>query len=366
VKAEGNVSSGDSKLDEIRNIPVIDIATHLNIEVRGKKAFCFSGHDKNTRSLSFEPHRNIWKCFGCDKKGDGIKLVMEALSCDFKTAMEWLSAEFGIQIDNPFLSTYRRVHTKAKTHSKQKNLANAKSDLTQTSFSPDTEIYTWLLRECGPVEATIGKAYLKNHGIRKSETDRFCIRELADPMMTLRKLIKQWGSSRVIRSGIAWSNDGTETKSLIWPSYALLFPFFEHNALIYLQGRLFGGPRKFVNPQGISKPLFNEERLRTLTKGAIVHICEGVPDAIALEGKGLPAVAVLGASSFRPEWVDRFAKFDVCLMPDGDAGGDIFVRIVSTCFQVRGKAVRVIKAPAGSDVAAVVAQETCAGRKRCG
>jgi DNA primase len=93
-----------------------------------------------------------------------------------------------------------------------------------------------------------------------------------------------------------------------------------------------------------------------LSTGAVVHICEGVPDTIALEAQGLPAVGVLGASSFRSDWVDMFMRFDVVLLPDGDSGGETFRQVTAELFAERGKAVRSVSLPKGLDVAEMIAK----------
>jgi len=135
----------------------------------------------------------------------------------------------------------------------------------------------------------------------------------------------------------------------------LLFPFITDGRVVYVQARLFGGFAKFIGPRGIAKPPFNTECLRCLKTGTDVHICEGIPDAIALEGFGRPAVGILGARSFRDEWVDRFLNFNVILTRDGDAAGAAFVRRVSRAFRARGKPVRTLTVPNGTDVAGVIA-----------
>lgn len=61
---------------EIHNLPIKTVASHLGIKVlRGNKAMCFTGHDKNTPSLSFHLKKNYWHCFGCDSGGDPVMLI---------------------------------------------------------------------------------------------------------------------------------------------------------------------------------------------------------------------------------------------------------------------------------------------------
>jgi len=215
-------------------------------------------------------------------------------------------------------------------------------------------LYTWFVGKCGAVSRAQGLKYLASHGISLDVASRFGVREFGDPARAFRKTTERWGAERVFRSGLAWGDAGVPER-LIWTSYALLFPFPTDGNVEYVQGRLFRGEPKYLNPRGIPKPLYNIHCVTALPAGAVVHMCEGIPDALALEAHGLHAVAVLGASSFRPDWVDAFLRFDVVLMPDGDKGGDTFRRTISKFFMARGKTVRAVRLPPGKDVADVIA-----------
>jgi hypothetical protein len=346
----------DYNLDEIKRVPIKEVAARLGIKhLRGNKAMCFGGHDTRTPSLSFVPAKNIWKCFGCGRKGDAIELVMSVRECDFKAALAWFATEFQVSVTNilsrrrfgpsAYPTRKRRVAPKALKAALEKDL----------EFSSDPELYGWFMDRCGAVSETVGLDYLANHGIPTDVAFRFGVRELRDPRRAWRRLIARWGAERVFRSGLAWG-DGGNPQRLIWTSYTVLFSFYINGTVGYIQGRLFKGEPKYLNPRGIAKPLYNIDRLHSLPAGSIVHICEGVPDALALEAHGLPAVAVLGASSFRQEWVEDFMPYDIVLMPDGDSGGETFRRAISEFFKARGKAVRAVNMPIGKDVADVIGE----------
>ena len=341
----------------IKQIPILEVAQKLGIQVQGKRAMCFSGHDKHTPSLHFLPRKNTWKCFGaCGKGGDVISLVMEALKCDFKTALAWFADEFHVEIRQDRSRQTSRCFRTNKT--KKNQIASEKMPvrpLDKGDFSADTELYEWFMNRCGPVAQKQGLQYLDSHGILLDLANRFDVCELRDPVRAFHSLLDHWGEERVYRSGITWGNNG-HPERLIWTSYALIFPFFDNNKMVYLQGRIFKGSRKFLNLRGVSKPLYNVDGIRMLPPGSVVHICEGIPDALALEACKITAVAVLGATSFRAEWVDMFKWFDVVLMPDGDSGGDIFKQKISEIFKSRGKAVRTVHVPMGKDVADVIAE----------
>ncbi|NQT55025.1 MAG: toprim domain-containing protein [Desulfobacteraceae bacterium] len=347
-----------TNLDEINSISVLDIASRLGLKVRGRKALCFDGHDRKTRSLSFEPQRNIWTCFGCGKKGDSIQLVIEILSCDFWGALEWFRDNYGIQLSKSRYFSDRSIRKYNKHATKVKKVKRHSKVLYQEVQSqPDIEFLTWFLNKCGPVKAVEGIEYLNSHGISLELANKFSVRELGNPSYAFAQSVKKWGAERVSESGLTWRSSSVKPNKLIWSSYSLLFPFFHEDKVVYIQGRLFAGSRKFVNPAGILKPLFNETKLDKLTPSESIHLCEGIPDAIALEGEGLAAVAVLGATSFKESWIDKFIPYNVIIMPDGDSGGNTFAETMKKYFAKRGKSISVIQAPQGADVASIVAKQ---------
>jgi DNA primase len=343
-------------IEEAKQLPIKEVAARLGIKIlRGNKAMCFGGHDSRTPSLSFVPTKNIWKCFGCGRKGDVIGLVMQCLDLDFKTALEWFAEEFHLRIEQGLSGghnrTKGRLNEKVEITSKLSRLALGG----EMEFSPDPELYAWFTDRCGPVSHEIGTDYLRKHGIEQDVANRFSVRELRDPTRAMRRLNQQWGAQRVFQSGLAWGNHGVPER-LIWSSYAILFPISVNGVIRYIQGRLFRKGPKYLNLRGIPKPLYNIDRLLSLRRGSIIHLCEGIPDALALETHGLATVAVLGASSFRAEWVDDFIPYDIVLVPDGDSGGETFRRAISEYFWARGKAVRIVRVPAGKDAAEVMAE----------
>jgi hypothetical protein len=220
----------------------------------------------------------------------------------------------------------------------------------EAEFAADAGLYAWVIHHCPLVSSPKGNAFLAGHGITMECANHFKLRELTNPQTIFGRLLERWGAQRVYRSGLAWGKDGIP-EHLIWGTPALLLPFHRSGSVIYMQARMFEGNRKYLNPRGIAKPLFNLDRLTGLPAASLVHICEGVPDTLALEAHGLNAVGVLGATSFRPEWMDHFLKFNLEVLGQGDAAGEKFAADISLLFRTRGKSVRCKRLPAGKDAA---------------
>ena len=78
------------QLQQLRDLPIEEVASRLGLEVTRHKALC-PFHDDHHASLSFHTRRNTFRCFVCDAKGGTIDLVMQYLHKDFKEACQWLS-----------------------------------------------------------------------------------------------------------------------------------------------------------------------------------------------------------------------------------------------------------------------------------
>ncbi len=338
-----------SDLLPIKQIPIIEVAIRLGIKVHGTKAMCFTGHDKASASLSFLKSRNTWRCFGaCGGHGDSITLVMNKEGLDFKGALDWFAQNFGVPRQHRHLSRPRFQRLKKKVFPIMPLAEEQK-------LEPDAELFEWLIENCAKVSSQTGLDYLSSHGISQEVAVRFNIREMSDSTRALREMVKKWGSQRVSRSGLVLRSSSLSQR-LIWSKHALLFPFYEQGMVTYIQARMFGGTIKFLNPSGLPKPMFNVDRLQSLKPGELIHLCEGATDTLALESNGLAAVGILGAASFRPDWVDRFLKFKIVVLGDGDAAGTKFANDVSNYFLKRAKVVTCARLPIGQDVSDVLAQ----------
>lgn len=60
---------------------------------------CCPFHDEKSPSFSVSPSKNIYKCFGCGKSGDGITWLMEHEKMDFIEAIKWVAAKNNITLE---------------------------------------------------------------------------------------------------------------------------------------------------------------------------------------------------------------------------------------------------------------------------
>lgn len=325
-------------LEKINEIPILDVAHRLGIDiVKRNKAICFL-HEEREPSLSFNVRDNYWFCFGCNSGGGVIQLVMEYLKVDFKEACKWLIKNYIYQHKRPISrSLYgqpkREVIVKHKINLEDKDL-----------FAPNFEIYEWIMREI--VLSSHGWDYLLNKRKYKKETiKKFNIKDLQDPYKLFQNATKHWGLEKLIKCGIATSSVKRGPK-LLWSKNCLLFPFYNmENRISYIQARNVGESshyRKYVNLANIPTTLFNLSSLNNIQSGEKITLCEGVTDAIMANQNGINALGVIGASGFKKEYVKILEPYEIFVIPDNDKAGKIFSLKVIQAFGNVGKHVNVI------------------------
>ena len=205
-------------LERIKQLPILDVAKRLGIEIKGSKALCFKGHDQKTLSLSFNVKENYWHCFGCGIGGNTLDLVRAYLDISFKDALHWFQDTEGIY----------RHKTLLKKGRKENSIANA----------PDSEIYEWLINSIDLSKE--GFAYLtKIRGYSTETILYFNIKDINNPPKKFKEAVNLWGVERLIKCGLAKKMSSGEN-CFVWWDHIILFPFYnERNRITNIQGRQF-------------------------------------------------------------------------------------------------------------------------------
>jgi len=60
---------------------------------------CCPFHTEKTPSFSVSKSKNIYKCFGCGKSGDGVTWLMEHEKMNYIDAIKWLANKYNIQLE---------------------------------------------------------------------------------------------------------------------------------------------------------------------------------------------------------------------------------------------------------------------------
>lgn len=80
------------------------VSSFISLKKKGTDyVACCPYHDEKTPSFSVSPVKNIYKCFGCGKSGNGITFLMEHQRMSFIEAIKWVAEKNNIQIEEEFV-----------------------------------------------------------------------------------------------------------------------------------------------------------------------------------------------------------------------------------------------------------------------
>lgn len=323
--------------NDLNNIPIIEVAQKLGIAVNNyHKTMCFKGHDNKTPSLSFNIEENYFHCFGCNIGGGSIRLVMLYMKYNFNTACKWLEGNFS----NKYSFTKNNIN-QLKCYRDVKQKDNYKSS--KQNYYPDVEVYEWLLRNA----SLSNKGYnyfTKVRGFSPKIIEYYNLKDLPNPKTILSEALSEWGQERLIKCGLWKYKDDILTP--IWFNHILLFPFKGLDGRIaYIQGRLLLPFKnyRYINVNGVKSTIFNIDIIKKIRANDKIIICEGIPDAINVSQRGYNAVGIVGASSFKKDYIKYFIDFNVGVLPDNDQGGKTFYDSINQAFKIIGKSVTRIK-----------------------
>jgi DNA primase len=98
----------------------------------------YPDHQEKTPSFSVAPDRGFYYCFGCQRGGDAIKLIMDLKSFDFAEAVSYLAERSGVDLQfegggaNPE-ATKERADRRRRIH---KALPPPRFTTTSTYYAP--------------------------------------------------------------------------------------------------------------------------------------------------------------------------------------------------------------------------------------
>jgi len=157
----------DRSIEEIRETAnMVEVASEFTALRRQGTRFIglcpYADHSEKTPSFTVHAERNFYHCFGCDKGGDAIKLVMDLKAFSFVDAISYLAERSGVELEfegagNPDAARERNLRRRAI----HKALAAA------------AVYYHKYLRSSRSSEAERARSYLKGRGIEPSTIEEF-------------------------------------------------------------------------------------------------------------------------------------------------------------------------------------------------
>lgn len=316
-------------LNQLKSIPITEVANVLGITIKSKKAFCFYGHDKKTPSLSFNANKNYYHCFGCGESGDTIKLVQEYLNIGFIKACEWLTLNFCI----PSYNHRHSLHVEAATEDKAQ------------CNTPNTRLYKQILDTA--ILQPAGRTYLNKRGIKDSIINEQRVFSISNSKVFKQYLLTSWDIEALSNCGLI-----TNKNNLIWPDNSIIFPFFDVDGDIkYFQSRNTTDSKyRYMNLQNVQPIIYNVNIVQRLHKGDKLIICEGVMDTLSLLQNNINAIGVLGSNGFKKKWLEYFKDFEMYIIPDNDTGGNVFNNNVTKMFASVGQNITTINLKHTNDI----------------
>src|SRR3712207_396129 len=91
-------------IEEVRETAnIVEVASEFTALKRQGTRFVglcpYPDHSEKTPSFTVHAERAFYHCFGCDKGGDAIKLVMDLKAFSFVDAVSYLAERAGIEIE---------------------------------------------------------------------------------------------------------------------------------------------------------------------------------------------------------------------------------------------------------------------------
>jgi len=93
----------DRSIEEVREaVNIVEVTSEFTALRRQGARFSglcpYPDHQEKTPSFSVSPDRGFYYCFGCQRGGDAIKLVMDLKSFDFAEAVSYLAERSGVDL----------------------------------------------------------------------------------------------------------------------------------------------------------------------------------------------------------------------------------------------------------------------------
>ncbi len=287
---------------------------------RHNKALC-PFHQEKTPSFSVNPRGQYFHCFGCGTGGDVFRFLE---LYENKPFMEVLS-ELANQADTPLT---------VLTPEDRQRIAEVRTIediLTETAMF----YHQNLTQEV--------RNYLKERGFTEETISRFQIGYANG---------KLWGHlieecrfrlDLCLKAGVLKKKEGEGVRDYFYRR--VIFPNLKRGRAVHISSRSLDGQEpKYLHLPGEVRYLYNEDAL----SNRAVYITEGIPDCLSAVQAGYPAVAVLGSSNFKPEYLPKFSRCEtVYLCLDGDRAGEEGALKIGGLI---GERARIVSLPEGLDL----------------
>ena len=295
-------------------VDLVGAVTTVKRVGRTYKAIC-PFHQEKTPSMSLDPARGLYHCFGCGVGGDVFTFVQETQGLDFNEAVELLASRAGIHLEADPGAARRR--------GERERLVEA--------VRLAVDVYRRRLKtapDAGPA-----RAYLRSRGYGAEVVDEFKI-GYAPEVESRDELVRELRAAGIadrtmIDAGLARRGRGGRLYDYF--RGRVLFPIFDlRGDPVGFGGRILGdGQPKYLNTPDTriyqkSRLLYGLDRAkREIARRGYAVVVEGYTDVIAMHRAGLGVAVATCGTALGEEHFDLLRRFcdRVVLAFDADQAG---------------------------------------------
>lgn len=313
----------NNQVDEVKAktdiVSIIGERIELKKAGRNYKAIC-PFHGEKTPSFMVSPELGIFKCFGCDAKGDVFSFLEQFEGMEFGEALKYLADRAGVKLEKSNFGA-----------------PNEKEKLIEVNTNA-MRFYNYILLN-HPAGLRALDYLLTQRGIKKETIEEFQIGYSPESSYAIKKYLmdkKKFTLSEIEHAGIAAGRGGNLYDRF---NGRVIFPLFDHRGNpIGFAGRILPWDKrdtgKYINcPETPlyhkSSVLFGLNLTRSfIKKKKVAIVVEGEIDLISSYQAGIKNIVAIKGSALTEEQVrllGRFApKFILAL--DSDVAGDAAAR----------------------------------------
>ena len=336
-------------IDKIRKkVDIVELVSrYVNLKDSGNsyKGVC-PFHEDNDPSLTVDPTKKLWHCFGCGAGGDVFNFLMKIENLSFPDAVRELAAETGVKLP-------------------EKGGSSRKTNLTGLMNEVNDYYHSNLLRQGVGKKA---RNYLSRRGYDEETIKEFSLGYALDSWNSLTNKFKgKYGLESLEKVGLVKKADSGRYYDRF--RNRLIFPIRSvRGKVIAFGGRILDseeeGPKYLNSP---NSPLFQKGQTfyglsaarRALGKADQAILVEGYTDVVAPSSRGIKNVIASMGTSLTEKQVDLLARYvsDVLIAYDRDQAGERATLKGLKLLRNKGLGVKVAKIPKERDPADIIENE---------
>jgi DNA primase len=270
-------------------------------------------HNEKTPSLSIDPARGLYHCFGCGKGGDVVRWIQDTQNLDFNDAIEVLARRVGVELKEEPGAKRRRSRREALV----------------AATTAAVEFYHERLRTAP--DAADARAYLRGRGYDADVVAEFRIGYSPDTWSSLVDHLVEQGVDRKIIEAAGLGSKSSRGTVIDRFRGRIMFPIYDlRGDPVGFGARLLEGEgAKYLNTA--ETQIYHKSRLLyglNWAKSGIVKaneavVVEGYTDVIAFHQAGMPVAVATCGTALGEDHLDLLRRFSerVVLAFDSDEAG---------------------------------------------